>query len=93
MLIKHHPNHLNYSAVLTFHDSILLRNTWGRKLLINTMLKAKLIERDIPKLGPIVTLNGFQVVGMFIVNLRKCSNTSSLLSKRKLRNNENSHQR
>jgi hypothetical protein len=31
------------------------------------MLKAKLIERGIPELGPIVTLNSFQVVGMLIV--------------------------
>jgi hypothetical protein len=27
----------------------------------------KLIERDIPKLSPIVTANNFQVVGMLIV--------------------------
>jgi hypothetical protein len=59
MLIEHHPSHLNYSAVLSFHNSILLRNTWGGELLINTMLKAKQIERGIPKLGPIVTTNGF----------------------------------
>jgi hypothetical protein len=44
-----------------------LRNTHGRKLLINTILKAKLIERDIPELGPIVTTNGFHAVGMLIV--------------------------
>jgi hypothetical protein len=40
---------------------------WGRKLLINTMMKTKLIERGIPELGPIVTVNSFQVVGMLIV--------------------------
>jgi hypothetical protein len=39
----------------------------GRELLINTVLKAKLIERDIPKFGPIVTVNSFQVVVMLIV--------------------------
>jgi hypothetical protein len=39
----------------------------GRKLLINTMLKAKLIERGIPELGPIITMNRFQIVGMLIV--------------------------
>jgi hypothetical protein len=44
-----------------------LRNTRGGKLLINTMLKAKLIKRGIPKFGPIVTENGFQAVGMLIV--------------------------
>jgi hypothetical protein len=59
----------------------------GKKLLINTMLKAKLIERGIPKLSSIVTANSFQVVGMVIVQnqsqLQKCSNTSSLLSKKK----------
>jgi hypothetical protein len=31
------------------------------------MLKAKLIERDIPKLGPIVTMNSFQAVGVLFV--------------------------
>jgi hypothetical protein len=31
------------------------------------MLKAKLIKRVITKLSPIVTVNGFQVVGMLIV--------------------------
>jgi hypothetical protein len=54
-------------VVLSFHDSILLRNTWGEKLLINTMLKAKLIERDIPELGSIITTNDFQAVRMLIV--------------------------
>jgi hypothetical protein len=44
-----------------------LRNTQGKKLLINTMLKAKLIERDISELGLIVTVNSFQAVGMLIV--------------------------
>jgi hypothetical protein len=67
MLIEHHPSHLNKCVILSFHDSIMLRNMRGRELLINTMLKAKLIERDIPKLGPVVTTNGFQAVGMFIV--------------------------
>jgi hypothetical protein len=40
---------------------------WDRKLLINTVLKVKLIEQDIPKLGPIVTVNSFQAVRMLIV--------------------------
>jgi hypothetical protein len=53
--------------VLLFHNSIMLRHTRGRKLLINTMLKAKLIERGIHELGPIVTANSFQAVGMLIV--------------------------
>jgi hypothetical protein len=39
----------------------------GRKLLINLMLKAKLIKRGISELSPIVTVNGFQAVGMLIV--------------------------
>jgi hypothetical protein len=42
-------------------------HTRGRKWLINTMLKAKLIERGIPNLGPIITVNSFQAVGMLIV--------------------------
>jgi hypothetical protein len=50
-----------------FHDSILLRNAQGGKLLINTMLKTKLIKRGIPELSPNVTMNGFQVVGMLII--------------------------
>jgi hypothetical protein len=54
-------------VVLSFHDSILLRNPWGRELLINTVLKAKLIEGSIPEVSPIVTMNGFQAVGMLIV--------------------------
>jgi hypothetical protein len=48
-----------------------LRNAWGGKLLINTMLKAKLIKRDISELSPIVTVNGFQGVGMLIVQLQR----------------------
>jgi hypothetical protein len=39
----------------------------GRKLLINTVLKTKLIERGIPELGPIITTNGLQAIGMLIV--------------------------
>jgi hypothetical protein len=39
----------------------------GRKLLIHTMLKAKLIERGIHELASIVTVNSFQEVGKFIV--------------------------
>jgi hypothetical protein len=44
-----------------------LRNAQGGKLLINPMLKAKLIERGISELSPIVTANGVQAVGMLIV--------------------------
>jgi hypothetical protein len=53
--------------ILLFHNSILLRNTRGGELLINTVLRAKLIKRGIPKLGVIVTTIGFQTVGMLIV--------------------------
>jgi hypothetical protein len=35
--------------------------------MINTMLKAKLIEGGIPELGPIITVNSFQAVGILIV--------------------------
>jgi hypothetical protein len=45
----------------------MLRNARGGKLLINAMLKAKLIKRGISELSPIVTANGFQAVGMLIV--------------------------
>jgi hypothetical protein len=40
---------------------------WGGKLLINAILKAKLIKRGISELNPIVTTNGFQSVGMLII--------------------------
>jgi hypothetical protein len=40
---------------------------WGGELLINTVLKEKLIERGIPKFSPIITTNGFQAVGMLVV--------------------------
>jgi hypothetical protein len=40
---------------------------WGRKPLINIMLKAKLIKRGISELSPIITVNNFQAVGMLIV--------------------------
>jgi hypothetical protein len=39
----------------------------GRKLLINLMLKAKLIERGISELSLIIAANDFQVVVMLIV--------------------------
>jgi hypothetical protein len=57
--------------------------------MINTMLKAKLIERGIPELDPIVTANSFQADGMLIVQPQSqalkvsiWSNTSSLLSRK-----------
>jgi hypothetical protein len=39
----------------------------GRELMINTLIKEKLIERGIPELGPIITTNSFQAVRMLIV--------------------------
>jgi hypothetical protein len=45
----------------------VLRNTRGRKLLINTLLKSTLIEKGIPELSPIITANNFQIVRMLIV--------------------------
>jgi hypothetical protein len=54
-------------VVLSFYYSILLRNAWGGKLLINIMLKTKLIIKGIPEFSPVVIANGFQAVGMLIV--------------------------
>jgi hypothetical protein len=54
-------------VVLSLHNSILLRNARDGKLLINSMLKAKLIKGGISELSPIVTTNDFQAVGMLIV--------------------------
>jgi hypothetical protein len=44
-----------------------LRNARGEKLLINAMLKAKLIKGGISELSLIVTANDFQAVRMLIV--------------------------
>jgi hypothetical protein len=44
-----------------------LSNAQGGKLLINLILKTKLIKRGIFELSPIVTVNGFQAVGMLII--------------------------
>jgi hypothetical protein len=54
-------------VVLSFHKSILLRNVQGGTLLLNAMLKAKSIKRDISELSPIITANSFQAVGMLFV--------------------------
>jgi hypothetical protein len=62
MLIEYHPSHLNLSAVLSFHDSLLLRNTRDEELLINTVLKAKLIERGISELGLIIIVNEMLII-------------------------------
>jgi hypothetical protein len=54
-------------VVLSFHNSILLKNARGGKQLINAILKAKLIKRGISELSLIVTVNDFQAVGMLII--------------------------
>jgi hypothetical protein len=54
-------------VVLSFHNSILLRTARGGKLLINAMLKAKLIKRGISELSPIITVNSFLAVGILII--------------------------
>jgi hypothetical protein len=59
--------HDTYWDQKNFHNLILLRHTWGWKLLINTMFKIKLIEWGIPELSPIITLNSFQIIGLLIV--------------------------
>jgi hypothetical protein len=52
------------------------------------MLKTKLIKRGIPELSPIITANGFQAVGMLIVQPQshapKLLKHFSLLSKKKI---------
>jgi hypothetical protein len=42
----------------------------GRELLINTVLKAKLIERDILELGLNVTAMAFKQLGCSLFNLK-----------------------
>jgi hypothetical protein len=56
--------------VLSFHDSILLRNTRVRKLLINTILKTKLIDRGILELGHIIAVNNFKQLRCSFLNLK-----------------------
>jgi hypothetical protein len=80
MLIEHHHGHLNSSVVLLFHNSILLRHTRSGELLMNTMLKKKLIERDIHKHYPIVTTNDFQAFGMLIVQPQSCDTPSVIVA-------------
>jgi hypothetical protein len=72
-------------------------NMQGRELLINTVLKTKLIKRGIPELSPIVTVNDFQAVGMLIVQpqsqaLKLLKHFIPCFSRRKPKSNENSCQ-
>jgi hypothetical protein len=72
-------------------------NTRGRKLLINTILKTKLIERGIPELDPIVTINSFQTVEMLIVQpqsqaLKVLKHFILAPQEEKSKSDENSHQ-
>jgi hypothetical protein len=53
-------------VVLSFHNSILLRNARDGKLLLNAMLMAKSIKRGIFELSLIITVYSFQAVGMLI---------------------------
>jgi hypothetical protein len=66
-------------------------------LLINTLLKAELIEKGILELGPIVTTNSFQAVEMLIVQsqsqaLKVLKYFIFCFSVRKPNSNESSHQ-
>jgi hypothetical protein len=73
-----------------------LKNTRGEKLLINIMLKAKLIKRGIPELSPIVTGNGLSSWDAHCSTSKPSSESAQTLhpcfSRRKLKNNEDSHQ-
>jgi hypothetical protein len=60
------------------------------------MLKTKLIKRGIPELGPIVTVNSFQVDGMLIVQpqsqaLKVLKYFVLAFQERNPKSNENSH--
>jgi hypothetical protein len=62
------------------------------------MLKAKLIKRDISELSPIVAANGFQAVGMLIVQpqsqaLKVLKHFILVLQEKKPKSNESSRQR
>jgi hypothetical protein len=67
------------------------------RVLINTMLKAKLIKRGIPERCPIVTKNRFEAVGMLIVQpqrqaLKVLKHFILTIQEKKPKSNENSHQ-
>jgi hypothetical protein len=62
------------------------------------MLKAKLIKRGISELSPIITVNGFQTVGMLIVQpqgqaLKVLKHFILALKEEKPKSNESSRQR
>ena len=65
MLIQHHPSHLNQSIILPFNHAILLKNTWGRKLILNTMVKAENIKEIVLELSAIIIVNYFQCTREF----------------------------
>jgi hypothetical protein len=64
---------------------------------IDTVLKAKLIERGIPELDPIITVNGFHALRMLYLTSKLSSKSVQTLypysPRREPKNNENSRQR
>ena len=55
VLIQHGPSHLHEGPVLPFYNAILLRNIWGRKLMLKTQRGAEMFKVRILELSPIVS--------------------------------------
>jgi hypothetical protein len=55
MLIKHRPSHLAQSPVLPFHNTILGRRIWTRKLVLKTQVMAKGFKTRVSEFQAIIT--------------------------------------
>jgi hypothetical protein len=55
MLMKHHPSHLTQGSVFPFHNTILGRRIWTRKLMFKTQVMAKVFEVRVSEFRAIVT--------------------------------------
>jgi hypothetical protein len=55
MLIKHCPSHLAQGPVLPFHNTILGRRVWTRKLVLKTQVMAKGLKTRVSEFRAVIT--------------------------------------
>jgi hypothetical protein len=55
MIIKHRPSHLAQGSVLSFHNTILERRIWTRKLVLKTQIMAKGFKTRVSEFRAIIT--------------------------------------
>jgi hypothetical protein len=55
MIVKHRPSHLTQGSVFPFHNTILRRRIWTRKLVFKTQVMAKGFETRVSEFQAIVT--------------------------------------